>query len=611
MSIPAIFRFFWPATRAYRGRLAAGLVLVMIGPLLDTAQIWMLKLFIDDVLVPRSFTLFPVIAAAYLALGLGQGIGAYADEWLTNWLGERFVLDLRTRLFHHLHGLSVDFFDRRHLGDTLSRLTSDIDQIEQLVLSGPTDTLAYGFQILFFAGALFYLNWQLALATLLAAPLFGLAARYFNARIKEASREQRRRSATITAAAEESLANVALVQAYHRRAAETARFHRENLARFAAEMVATRLRAIFQPLIDFLEVIGVVLVMALGLWELQQGRITLGGLLVFITYLSQLYSPVKGVGKLSGRVYAASASAERIVEVLETRPEITEPARPRTLPAPRGEISFDDVCFTYHQSLRPALTQVTLSARPGQTLAVVGASGAGKSTIGKLLLRLYDPDSGHVRLDGVDLRELSLTTLRDTVAAVLQETLVFDGTVRENLLWSRPDASEHEMIEAARAADLHEFVTELAEGYDTRVGQRGRLLSGGQRQRLTIARAMIRNPRVLLLDEPTTGLDAATRARILGPLRRLMAGRTTVVISHDLLTVADADQIVVLDGGRVTGRGTHAELLAGDPGYAELYRLHDPDHRVGPAEVPLAPPLDLDRARPGGWHPRPSTVEST
>jgi ATP-binding cassette, subfamily B, bacterial len=544
--------------------------------LVDTAQIWMFKLLIDDVLVPRSFHAFPPIAAAYLGIAIVQGVGSFSDDVLSTWLGERFVLDLRTRVFDHLHRLSVDFFDRRQLGDTLSRLTGDIDAIEQLVLSGVTRTLSYGVEIVLFTGALFYLNWQLALASMIAAPAFALGARYFSARIKDASREQRRRSGSVTAVAEESLSNAALVQAYDRRAAETQRFHRENLGRFAAEMAATRLEALFRPLIELLEVVGVVLVVGVGVWALQHDRITLGGLLVFVTYLTRLYSPIRGAGRLSNTVYAASASAERIIDLLNHQPDVRDAADARIVRPgeARGSVVFDAVTFTYPGATRPTLESISFTVIPGQKVALVGASGAGKSTLGKLLLRFYDPDTGRITLDGVDLRDLELASLRGNMATVLQETLVFDGTIRDNILWGKPDATGAEVVAAATAADAHEFISALPDGYDTRIGQRGRLLSGGQRQRLAIARAMIRDAPVLLLDEPTTGLDAASTQRILAPMRRLMTGRTTLIISHNLLTVTDADQILFLDRGRITGAGTHYELLFSNPSYAQLYRLH-------------------------------------
>jgi len=594
--IRLIFRWFWPSTRPYRGRLLVSLLLVAVGPVLDTAQVWMFKLLIDDVLIPRNFHAFPAIAAGYIGIGLAQGVGSFSDELLSAWLGERFVLDLRTRLFDHLHRLSVDFFDRRQLGDTLSRLTGDIDSIEALVLSGVTSALSYGFEIVLFTGALFYLNWHLALAAMVAAPAFLVIARYFSARIKKASREQRRRSGSVTAAAEETLANVALVQAYDRHAAETERFHRENLGRFTAEMAATRLRALYRPLTELLETLAVVLVLGVGVWALSHNQITVGGLVVFVTYLTRLYSPIRGAGRLSNTLYAASASAERIIDLLSQQPDVREPAKPRSLPGgpesrAQGWVNFDAVTFAYPGAARLALKKVTFSVAPGQTVAVVGASGAGKSTLSKLLLRFYDPSAGRISLDGCNLRDLPLATLRRNVSAVLQETLVFDGTIRDNILWGNPAATEAELVAAAAAADAHGFISAMPDGYDTQIGQRGRLLSGGQRQRLALARAMIRDAPVLLLDEPTTGLDAGSTERILAPMRRLMTGRTTLVISHNLLTVTDADQIVFLADGQISGIGTHHELLATSPGYAQLYRLHQQRDTPAKTDLQLQPEL--------------------
>lgn len=578
-----IFRRFWPVLRPYRGRLLISLLLVVAVPFLDTAQIYMFKLLIDDVLAPRDFSTFLPIAAAYAGLGLAQGAASFGDQWLSTWLGERFVLDLRTEVFAHLHRLPVGFFDQRQLGDTLSRLTGDIDAIEQLVLSGITRTLAYGFEIMLFTGALFYLDWRLALASLAAVPAVALTTRHFSTRIQNASREKRRRSGSVTAAAEESLSNVALVRAYHRQAPEIERFHRENRGRFAAEMAATRLRALFRPVVELLEISAVLLVIGLGVWELQHNQITLGGLLVFVTYLSRLYSPIRGAGRLSNTVFAASASAERIIELLNQQPDVVELTPRKRMPRVRGCVIFESVSFTYPGASRPALRDLTFAVAAGQKVALVGASGAGKSTLGKLLLRFYDPQEGRITLDGCDLRELPLAGLRGNIATVLQETLVFDGTIRDNILWGKPHATEAEVVAAAIAADAHEFITALPKGYDTRVGQRGRLLSGGQRQRLALARAMIRDAPVLLLDEPTTGLDADSSQRILAPMRRLMSGRTTLIISHNLLTVSDADQILFLEDGRITGAGTHHQLLTSHRGYTHLYQLHHQPGTTRPA----------------------------
>jgi len=582
LPIREVFRRFWPYARPYRRLLYLTLVFVVLTPLVEAALVWMFKLVIDEVLVPKDFGPFWWIALAYIGLNLLDGLLGFADEYFSTWVGERFLLDLRTKLFAHLQNLSLEVFDRRRLGDVLSRLTGDIASIENLVLGGVVDAITFVLRIVVFTGVLLYLRWELALVSLVVAPLFWFAARHFSRLIKQASREKRRRSGSISAVAEESLGNAALVQAYNRQEHETARFHAEGQGAFAAQMASSRVRGLFSPLINMIELAGGLIVIGLGTWELSEGRLTLGGLLAFLTYLTQLYSPIRGLSRLTNTIYSASASAERVIEVFDERPAVAEPERPRPLGRAYGAVAFEGVSYRYGGAATDALHDVSFEAQPGETIALVGASGAGKSTAAKLLLRFHDPTAGRVTLDGIDLRELSLRELRENVAVVLQETLVFHATIRENIAYGRPGATDAEIEAAARAADAHEFIAELPDGYETVIGQRGRRLSGGQRQRIAIARAMVRDAPVLLLDEPTTGLDAASSDRVLEPMRRLMSGRTTIVISHNLLSVREANSIVVLDAGRVAERGTHDELVAAGGAYARLWRLHAPDATTVP-----------------------------
>jgi ATP-binding cassette subfamily B protein len=575
-SLREVFRRFWPDARPFWRWLWLSLVLIIITPVVDTAAILLFKELVDRVLAPKDFSAFPAVAAVFIGITLLVGALGFFGTYLGAWIGEHFLHRMRTRVFAHLHTLSVSFFDRRPLGDLLSRLTGDVAAIESVVLSGVIGLAANVLKIVVFATVLYFLDWRLALTSMIAIPVFWAAARIFARRIKVASREVRRRVGSIGVVAEESLGNATLIQAYGRESAEVERFAAQSIGSVHAELAATRLGALFSPLVDLVHVLGVLTILGMGIWELQAGNITLGGLLAFLVFLSQLYQPVQGLGSLSTSLFGAAAAAERIIELLDEQPSVRAPEHPVPLAQPRGELCLDQVSFGYPGAGAEVLTQISLTMEPGKTTAIVGASGAGKTTLLKLLLRFYDPTAGRITLDGVDLRELDLAALRANIAIVLQETLLLDGTIAENIRAGRPDATEQQVIEAAKATDAHGFITALSEGYATRVGQRGRLLSGGQRQRIAIARAMIRDAPILLLDEPTTSLDADAAQRVLTPLRRLITGRTTIIISHNLLTVTDADQIVYLEHGRITETGTHDELLINNDQYAHLYQLHHP-----------------------------------
>ncbi|GLY85509.1 ABC transporter ATP-binding protein [Actinoallomurus iriomotensis] len=552
------FRRFWPYTRGIRRWLVVGALLLVLAAAGEVAAIWIFGLITDHVLAAKNLAAFWTPALVWLQLSVLTAVASFGGDYLTTLVGERFLLRLRDSVFAHVQRLSPDFFDRGRTGDLMVRLTDDVEAIEQFVASGLIKTVTSVVSAVFFAGAALYVRWDLALVSFALAPLFWLAVRRFTARFRETAVRERESNGAMTSVVEESLSNHALVQAYNRQPAERRRLHREGLTWLEAKMAENRLSALYEPLVQVIETVCVLLVLGFGASELARGRVTLGGLLAFAAYLGYLYPPLQSLGDVGLTASEAAASADRIIEIMETPPAVADPAVPRTRAARRGRVAFDGVTFRYPGGGRPALKEFSFRAGPEELVLVTGPSGAGKSTIARLLLRFYDPERGRIRLDGVDIRELSLTTLRDTVTVLQQETMLFPGSVRDNIAYGRPDATEEQIVAAARAAEAHDFVTALPEGYDTPVGRQGRLLSGGQRQRIAIARAMLRDAPVLVLDEPTTGLDAPTARRVLAPLRRLMAGRTTILITHDLHLAPEADRIVVLDGRPPTGSGPAA-----------------------------------------------------
>ncbi|WP_345438705.1 ABC transporter ATP-binding protein [Actinoallomurus vinaceus] len=526
--------------------MVVGALLLILSAACEVVAIWLFGDITDRVLAAKDLHAFWTPALIWLEVAVLTGVATFGGSYLTALVGERFLLRLRDAVFAHVQGLSPDFLDNRRLGDLMVRLTGDIEAIEQFVASGVIQTVTAAVSAVFFAGAALYVRWDLALVSFAVAPLFWVAVRNFTSRFRDAAVRERESSGTITSVVEESLSNQALVQAYNRERAERGRLHREGLSWLEAKMAETRLAALYEPLVQVIETVCVLVVLGFGAWELTADRVTLGGLLSFAAYLGYLYPPIQSLGHVNLLASEATASAERIVELMETRPAVAERPAARTRAARRGRVAFDGVTFRYPGADRPALANLSFRAGPEELVLLTGPSGSGKSTITKLLLRFHDPEAGRIRLDGVDIRELSLATLRDTVTVLQQETMLFPCTVRENIAYGRPGATDEQIVAAARAADAHDFITALPDGYETPVGQRGRLLSGGQRQRIAIARAMVRDAPVLILDEPTTGLDASTARRVLEPLRRLMADRTTILITHDLHLAPEADKVVTL-----------------------------------------------------------------
>ncbi|SFT02980.1 ABC transporter ATP-binding protein [Saccharopolyspora flava] len=590
MTTGELFRRFWPYLRQERAGLAGSAVLLVLAAVADTAAIRMFMVLTDEALATGDITAFWAPAASWLGIAALGAVATFCGGYLASGIAERFLLRLRGALYEHVQELPPHFFARRAGGDLVARFSGDVEAVERLVASGVLETATAVVGVVLYAGAALYLRWDLALLSFALAPAFWLVARRFSARIRTVSTEERAANGAISTAVAEGLAHVELVQAYNQQERRSQKLHEQSYRWFRAKLAQARLTALYPPLVTVVETVCVLLVIGVGIWEISAQRISIGGLLAFAAYIGYLYPPLQNLGQITMTVTAARAAGERLVELFDERPSVTDAGRGRLVPGRRRGIRFERVGFAYPGADRPALTGLDLEIRPGEFTMVTGPSGAGKSTLAKLLLRFYDPTAGRIALDGVDLSDLSVRTLRDEIALVPQEAAVFHGTVADNIAFGAPSATRAEIVAAAREADADEFVRALPDGYDTELGERGALLSGGQRRRITLARAILRGASVLVLDEPTNGLDAASARRVLEPLRRLARTRTTLLISHDLDLAAEADRVVVVDGGRVVDQGPPAHL---------------PPAHLPPAHLPPGGGVDADLRGPSAESPPP------
>jgi ABC-type multidrug transport system fused ATPase/permease subunit len=548
--ITTIARRFWPFLRPYRRWLAVGFLPLLLLPLVEAIEIWLFQVVVDGVMVPGDLALLPVLAAAFLGLTLISGLLGYVDDVVGTHVAERFKLALQRAIFSHLLRQPPDAIDRRHLGDLLARISGDVSTVDGLMVSAPGEVVSAVARVVLFAGAMFLIDPVLALISLLLAPLFWGAARLFASAARGLARERRRRSGGVMVLAEESLSHSALVQSAGREEDALADLMAEGEVSARAAVASARLRSMLMPVVDLLEVLGALVIIGLGTLALSEARLSIGELLVFLTYLTQLYRPIRDLAGLTTLAFTASGGAERILEILDQEPTVRERPGARDPGRVTGHVRLDAVGYAYGDG-RPVLSDISLDFEPGSMTALVGPSGAGKSTLVKLLLRFADPTAGRVLLDGHDLLDLRLAGLRRNVAVQLQESHILDVSLAENVRYARPDATDAEVEAALEAAAAAGLATDLEAGSRTRLTQQGRRLSGGQRRRVEVARLLLTRAPVVVLDEPTAGLDAPTARRLMQALRRSLAGRTVIVITHDPVAVEVADRVVGLEGGRL------------------------------------------------------------
>ena len=581
LSILGLLRPHWVSMTVALGAAGGEATAALLEP-------WPLKIVLDYLLQARPLPgwMLPVIGwigegklavlnvavIAVAMIAVAGAVSGYLNTYLTTNVGQRVMHDLRRTLYHHIHRLSLAEHDKKRTGDLIGRVTSDIESIQDFVTAALLGIVTSALTLVGILAVMLYLNWRFTLISLSVAPVLFLVVYVFTRRIKKASRDVRKKESELVSMVQEVFSSIRVVKAFAREDYEERRFERQSLDNVEATLLARAIKMKLSPIVEIIVATGTCLMLWYGARLVLAGALTAGALVVFLLYLGKLYKPMRDLSKMTDTVSKASVAFERIRDVLETDAGVRDLPRARRAPRFKGAIAFDHVSFAYTPD-QPILTDVSLAIEPGQIAAFVGPTGGGKTTIINLVARFYDPVSGTVLIDGMDIRRVTMRSLRDQISFVLQDTLLFRASIWENIAYGRPEANRADIVRAAELANAHEFITEMPEGYDTLVGERGVTLSGGQRQRIAIARAVIRNTPILVLDEPTSGLDAQSEQAVFEALDRLMKGRTSIVIAHHLATIERANTIYVVKDAKIDEHGTHDELLAAGGFYAELYKI--------------------------------------
>ena len=513
---------------------------------------------------------FAVVAVAVIAV-VGAA-SSYLENWLTTTIGQRIMHELRRTVYSHIQRLSLAEHDEKRTGDLIGRVTDDIESVQDFVTTALLGIVTNVLTLFGMIGIMLYMNWRFTLISLAIAPVLFAAVLFLTRKIKSASRDVRKKESELVSTVQEVFSSIRVVKAFAREDYEQRRFERQSLENVETALKAQSLKMKLSPVVEIIVAIGTCLMLGVGARLVMAGKLSPGGLVLFLFYLGKMYKPMRDLSKMTNTVSKASVGFERIREVLESESKVRDLPRARRAPAFKGKIEFEHVSFGYTPE-EPIVQDISFTVEPGQVAAFVGPTGAGKTTIINLIARFYDPLSGRIKIDGTDIREFKLRSLRSQISFVLQDTLLFRAPVWQNIAYGRPESSRAEIMRAAELANADEFIKEMPEGYDTMVGERGVTLSGGQRQRIAIARAMIRQTPILVLDEPTSGLDAQSELAVIDALDRLMKDKTSIVIAHHLATIVHADHIFVVKDNQIAEHGTHEELLAADGFYAELYKI--------------------------------------
>ena len=533
---------------------------------------WIIKDMVDKVLTEKDMFMLNVISLGIVVTFLIRGVFYYGQSYLISYLGEKVIIDVREQMYKKFQRLPMAYFDRHQTGETMSYITNDVAAIQSALMGQLIELVTEGAILIGSIVLMVYLDWKLSLLTLVVIPLVGQAMKIFGRKLKKNGTVIQERMADITSFLQESVSAVKVVKTFAREDYELKRFEHQNLLNFQAVMKNVQLTSLLSPTVEFLAAVSVTFIIWFGGLEVINGEMTAGALIAFLTYAVNLANPVKRLSRVYGNMQKAMAAVDRVFNVLDLPEPLADKEGAAELPEIKGHVVVDHVSFGYKEGIL-ALEDVSLEAKPGQMIAFVGPSGAGKSTIANLLPRFYEINDGSISIDGHDIRDVTIKSLREQIGIVPQETMLFSTTVRENIRYGRLDATDEEVEAAAKAANADGFIRDLPLGYDTQIGERGLNLSGGQRQRMAIARAILKNPRILILDEATSALDTESEKVVQAALDKLMVGRTSFVIAHRLSTIFNADQIYVIDGGRIKEHGTHDELLAKNGLYSYLYNI--------------------------------------
>ncbi|TAF10479.1 MAG: ABC transporter ATP-binding protein [Nostocales cyanobacterium] len=532
--------------------------------------------YIIDVVIPeKRFDLLPWLGLGIAGIALLIGGLNFARSYLMSLVGQQIIHDIRNELYQHLQRLSLSFFENQRTGTLMTRVMRDVDALEKLVTTEVAEIVAETVTFFVIVTYLIYADWKLTVLILITLPVMVYLTQVFGKRMRGVYREVQEQNSEINNHLQETLSNIKLIKACANEGYEIDRFSDYNRLNMEVNLRAVRLTSSFSPVIDFMNHLGYITILAYGSWEVMKGRMTIGDLTAFLAYLNHINQPAKRFSKVMHVIQKGATALERVFQTLDTEPEVKEKANALSLPSIQGNISWENVGFAYLPS-QPVISNFSLDIKPGMTVALVGSSGAGKSTLANLAARFYDPQQGRILIDGYDLRDVSLQSLRSQMGIVSQETLLLHGTVKENIAYGKPSVSNAEVETAAKIAHAHEFIIDLPQEYDTLIGEKGVKLSGGQRQRLAIARALIKNPQFLILDEATSALDTESEYLIQQGLQVLLKNRTCLVIAHRLSTIQNADLIVVLEKGKVIENGSHSELIAQGGRYAYLDKMQFP-----------------------------------